>query len=213
MSPLKNLAFFALAFLSVSALLAKIRKSVFSPFHGTSASVSIGVPKPVIAMKLQVAPTVIQEYVRFAILGHEAAHKLLFTDKRWNDFIGRWLVAYPSFVPLEAYRRSHFAHHKEEFGPNEPDINLYAGYPITSASLRRKLWRDARGTSGWKNLKGLLYALRKPSSRPVALRILAGQLLVLVPLALFLDRAAVEPGGRARLEPQQVVTGGPQAGG
>jgi hypothetical protein len=37
---------------------------------------------------------------------------------------GRWLVAYPSFVPLEGYRRGHFAHHKDEFGPNEPDLNL-----------------------------------------------------------------------------------------
>src|SRR5688572_3036292 len=114
-------------------------------------------------------------FARFAILGHEAAHKLLFTNKTWNDRIGRWIVAYPAFVPLEAYRRGHFAHHKDEFGPNEPDLNLYNGYPITSASFRRKLWRDARGTSGWKNLKGLLLAFRSPSSRPVALRIAVAQ--------------------------------------
>src|SRR6185295_10370131 len=56
-----------------------------------------------------------QAFGRFAILGHEAAHKLLFTNKRWNDAIGRWLVAYPSFVPLDGYRRGHFAHHKDEF--------------------------------------------------------------------------------------------------
>ncbi len=62
---------------------------------------------------------------------------------------------------MEAYRRSHFAHHKDEFGPAEPDLNLYGGHPITRASLRRKLWRDARGTSGWKNLKGLAYALQE----------------------------------------------------
>lgn len=118
-------------------------------------------------------------FARFAIIGHEAAHKLLFTDKRLNDRAGRWLVAYPAFVPLEAYRRSHFAHHKEEFGPNEPDLNLYIGYPVTPASLRRKLWRDARGTSGWKNLKGLLGALRSERARPVALRILGAQAVLL----------------------------------
>ena len=56
-------------------------------------------------------------FARFAILGHEAAHKLLFTNKRWNDWVGRWVVAYPSFVPLDAYRRGHFSHHKDEFGP------------------------------------------------------------------------------------------------
>ena len=95
-------------------------------------------------------------HARMAILMHEAAHKLLFTNKRANDWVGRWLAAYPGFVPMELYRRSHFAHHREEFGPDEPDLNLYEGYPITRASLKRKLWRDLRGTSGWKNLKVLL---------------------------------------------------------
>ena len=117
---------------------------------------------------------------RFAILGHEAAHKLLFTNKRWNDFVGRWLVAYPSFVPLDGYRRAHFAHHKDEFGPNEPDLNLYNGYPITEASFRRKMWRDARGSSGWKNLKGLFQSLKSESARPVSLRILACQVPLIV---------------------------------
>lgn len=118
-------------------------------------------------------------HARFAILGHEAAHKLLFTSKRANDFVGRWLLSYPAFVPFEVYRRGHFAHHKEEFGPNEPDMNLYVGYPITRASLRRKLWRDARGTSGWKSLKPLLLALRSASARPVAVRIIGVQLMLL----------------------------------
>ena len=126
-------------------------------------------------------------YARFAILAHEAAHKLLFTNKAWNDRIGRWVVAYPAFVPLEAYRRGHFAHHKDEFGPAEPDLNLYNGYPITRDSFRRKLWRDARGTSGWKNLKGLLSAFRSKDARPVAVRILVMQ-LPLVSAAVLLGR-------------------------
>jgi fatty acid desaturase len=118
-------------------------------------------------------------YVRFAILGHEAAHRLLFTDKRLNDFIGRWFVAYPGFVPFEGYRRSHFAHHKDEFGPDEPDLNLYNGYPITSASFWRKMRRDAFGKSGWKNLKGLLMALTSKTARPFAGRIVLAQLAIL----------------------------------
>ncbi len=121
-------------------------------------------------------------HARLAILGHEAAHKLLFTNKRANDVVGRWLLSSPAFVPFEVYRRSHFAHHKEEFGPTEPDMNLYVGYPISAASFRRKLWRDARGTSGWKSLKPLLLALRSSTARPVAARILAAQVLL---LALF----------------------------
>jgi fatty acid desaturase len=123
-------------------------------------------------------------FARFAILGHEAAHKLLFTNKRLNDAVGRWVLAYPSFVPLDVYRRGHFAHHKDEFGPDEPDLNLYNGYPITEASFRRKLWRDARGTSGWKNLKGLLGALRSKSSRSIAVRLLVMQVPLIVAAVL-----------------------------
>jgi fatty acid desaturase len=144
------------------------------------AAVWIGHPLAYAAAFVLMGPA----FARFAILGHEAAHKLLFTNKTWNDRIGRWIVSYPAFVPLEAYRRGHFAHHKDEFGPNEPDLNLYNGYPITSASFRRKLWRDARGTSGWKNLKGLLLAFRSASSRPVALRIAAAQVPLVVAAVL-----------------------------
>lgn len=118
-------------------------------------------------------------FARFAILAHEAAHKLLFTNKRWNDRIGRWLLAYPAFVALEAYRRAHFAHHKDEMGPNEPDMGLYVGYPISRASMRRKLVRDAVGISGWKNLKPLLRATLSPTARPVALRIIGVQVVLL----------------------------------
>jgi len=118
-------------------------------------------------------------FARFAIISHEAAHKLLFTNKRANDFVGRWLLSYPAFVPFEVYRRSHFAHHKEEFGPNEPDLNLYNGYPITRPSFRRKLRRDAVGISGWKNLKPLLLALRSKLSRPFARNILLTQAVIL----------------------------------
>lgn len=114
-------------------------------------------------------------HARMAILMHEAAHKLLFSDKRVNDLVGRWLVSYPALVPMEYYRRSHFAHHREEFGPDEPDLNLYRGYPITRASLKRKLWRDLRGTSGRKNLSSLVLAVRKEQGYGVARRIATAQ--------------------------------------
>ena len=95
------------------------------------------------------------------ILGHEAAHRLLFSDRRVNDGVGRWLLGYPTLLPFYAYRRAHFAHHRDELGPNEPDTELYAGYPITAASWRRKLRRDATGESAAKNIRLLLTAARK----------------------------------------------------
>jgi fatty acid desaturase len=117
-------------------------------------------------------------YVRFAILMHEAAHKLLFTNKRLNDFVGTWLVAYPAWTPIALYRRAHFAHHREEFGPDEPDMAFYSGYPCRREVLRRRLVRDAVGISGWKNFKAMLLALRSTAARPVVFSILGLQALL-----------------------------------
>ncbi|HEX3946478.1 MAG TPA: fatty acid desaturase [Acidimicrobiales bacterium] len=117
-------------------------------------------------------------YVRFAILMHEAAHKLLFTDKRLNDWVGTWLIAYPAFVPIGLYRRGHFAHHRAEFGPDDPDLGYYGGYPCDRAALRRRLCRDAVGISGWKNLVPLVKAVRPRRSRRLALSILGVQALM-----------------------------------
>src|ERR1700729_315206 len=63
-------------------------------------------------------------YARFAILMHEAAHKLLFTNKRWNDWIGKWVGAYPLFTPVQLYRRGDFSHPQEEVGAGEPRTPL-----------------------------------------------------------------------------------------
>lgn len=126
------------------------------------------------------------------ILGHEAAHRLLFRSHRMNDLVGRWLLSYPAFTPFDRYRRAHMAHHQEEMGPKEPDAGLYAGYPITRASLRRKLVRDAIGISGWKNLRPLLRALTVRSYRRMALRIWLVQAVLL---------AACIAGGRWWLYP------------
>ncbi len=112
-------------------------------------------------------------HVGLNILGHEAAHRLLFSSRPVNDFVGRWLLAYPSFQALLVYRRSHFAHHRDEMGPEEPDLSLYSGYPIPRDSWHRKLRRDITGVSAYKNFRGLFRAARKGARE--ALQILAVQ--------------------------------------
>ena len=114
-------------------------------------------------------------FARFAILMHEAAHKLLFSDKRWNDWIGTWVIAYPGFTPIQLYRRVHFAHHKDEFGPDEPDLAFYRPYPCTRAALRRRLLRDAIGISGWKNFSPLIKNTMTPRFRRIGLSIFGVQ--------------------------------------
>ena len=114
-------------------------------------------------------------YVRFAILMHEAAHKLLFSNRRVNDWVGTWLIAYPAWTPIGLYRRSHFAHHRVEFGPDEPDIAFYGGYPCTRRTLLRRLTRDAVGISGWKNFRALVRGVGYRPFRRTVVAILAVQ--------------------------------------
>ena len=116
-------------------------------------------------------------HAQLAALMHEAAHRLLFANRRWNDVVGRWILGYPSLANTDAYRRVHMAHHRQEFGPDEPDLALYVGYPITRSSLRRKLVRDATGRTGAKLLRGQLASLRStdPRSRGTIRRIVAVQ--------------------------------------
>lgn len=104
-------------------------------------------------------------HAQFLSLMHEAAHRLLFAHKATNDFVGNWLLGYPTLTSTPAYRRVHMAHHKREFGPNEPDVPLYANYPVTRASLRRKLVRDATGQTGFKLLRNQMRGLKSPDTR------------------------------------------------
>lgn len=119
------------------------------------------------------------------ILGHEAAHRLLFSNRALNDFVGRWLLGYPSFQAMLAYRRAHFAHHRDEMGPEEPDLSLYSGYPVPRDSWKRKLRRDATGVSAYKNFRALARAARGGARE--AHQILAVQ-VVLVVFSIAVDR-------------------------
>jgi fatty acid desaturase len=126
-------------------------------------------------------------HAQFASLMHEAAHRLLFRNKRMNDLVGRWLIGYPAFTNTDAYRRVHMAHHREEFGPDEPDIPLYANYPISTASFRRKLVRDATGRTGLRLLRDQLAGITSPVAvvRRTLLKILFMQaVLIAVSIAL-----------------------------
>jgi fatty acid desaturase len=80
-----------------------------------------------------------------AILMHEAAHGGLSTNARLNDFLGHWLCAVPVGASLHSYRPYHLAHHRFARQPEDPDLALSAPFPVTPASLRRKLIRDLTG--------------------------------------------------------------------
>jgi fatty acid desaturase len=85
-----------------------------------------------------------------AVLMHEAAHRTLLADRRWNDWAGSWLCAYPVWSDVHAYRPYHLQHHARNWTEGDPDIGLVRPFPITRSSLRRKVWRDLSGQTGRK---------------------------------------------------------------
>jgi len=98
-----------------------------------------------------------------AILMHEAAHGGLSPDRRLNDRLGHWLCAVPVGASLTAYRPYHLAHHKFAQQPEDPDLVLSAPFPVTRASLRRKIIRDLTGQTFFK--QRVLFALKAFRSR------------------------------------------------
>ncbi len=91
-----------------------------------------------------------------AVLMHEAAHRTLLSDRRWNDWVGNWLCAYPVWSDLYPYRPYHLQHHAKTWTDADPDLPLASPFPVTRASMRRKIWRDLSGQTGWKRLRATL---------------------------------------------------------
>lgn len=126
----------------------------------------------------------------FGILMHEAGHRLLFRSRAVNEWVGTWLIAPPTFGNMAAYMRGHLEHHRLAGTEDDPDLANYRDYPIARSRLRRKLWRDISGQTGWKTLKrigvGLGHLSRlDPETRASLLRGLGfNALLFLLLLAL-----------------------------
>lgn len=85
-----------------------------------------------------------------AILMHDGAHGILMRTKAWNDPVSQWLTAYPIFADTIPYRNYHLMHHRLTQQPDDPDLVLSAPFPITKASMRRKMLRDICGLTALK---------------------------------------------------------------
>jgi len=85
-----------------------------------------------------------------AILMHEGSHGLLFKSLKVNDFVSQWLCAFPVFADTRPYRPYHMTHHRRTQQPDDPDLGLSKPFPVTRASLVRKLIRDITGQTGFQ---------------------------------------------------------------
>ena len=123
--------------------------------------------------------------LRMFILRHEAAHRLLFSKRVVNDVIGINLMGWLALgTGAHTYRRVHQAHHRDEFGPDEPDFLLYSFYPIERGSFVRKLRRDLLGVSAWRIIKPRFKGLMTKGRRSPGLRMLAMQALIIAAFVL-----------------------------
>lgn len=100
-----------------------------------------------------------------AILMHDGAHGLLFSNVKVNDFVTQWFASFPIATDIRPYRPYHLTHHKNTQQESDPDLILSAPFPITRESLRRKIMRDLTGQTGYKQRKSQIKAaLGKPGA-------------------------------------------------
>jgi fatty acid desaturase len=97
-----------------------------------------------------------------AILMHDAAHGALHPNQAVNDWVGEWLCAAPVGARLHSYRDYHLKHHRYTEQPEDPDLPLSAPFPITPASLLRKIVRDLSGQTFLKQRRAQFFGGLKP---------------------------------------------------
>ena len=87
------------------------------------------------------------------ILMHDGAHGALCHTPWRNRLLAQVFCAWPTFADTYVYRHYHLKHHTRTQLPDDPDIILTGYYPISRASLRRKLSRDLIGRTGFAQRK------------------------------------------------------------
>ena len=127
---------------------------------------------------------------RLFIIHHEAAHRLLFSNQKINDLIGIRLIGWLAFGSgSHGCRIGHIRHHRDEFGPQEPDFVLYSFYPISKSSMSRKLLRDLSGISAFRILRPRFQRLNDLRHLRLTVSFLSGQLMIVALFWIFSNLA------------------------
>lgn len=80
-----------------------------------------------------------------SLVCHEGLHGTISRNKKLNDFVGRYLCAFPAHISFSKYRRIHMLHHQAVGTVNwDPDRHLYSYFPVSS------------GKFAWNQLKDLV---------------------------------------------------------
>ena len=119
------------------------------------AAIAVGVAWPFIVPLMLLV--VGNRQLGLFILMHDAAHGLLHPNRAINDRLARWFCG----NELDQYRPYHLQHHRFVQQSDDPDLVLSKPFPITRASLRRKIIRDLTGQTFYKQRFGRLAAQLK----------------------------------------------------
>jgi fatty acid desaturase len=135
---------------------------------------------------------------------HEAAHKLLLQDVRRNELLARWVLAPLFLADFEAFRRRHWAHHRELGQDGDPKYTYrtdISGWRVARLVLRSLVGREALRRFGYQ--AGEESAATSASTRQTVLAIvlvqglLAGSLLAVARLAHPTSSSALLAAGAA----------------
>jgi fatty acid desaturase len=83
------------------------------------------------------------------VIAHDAAHYLLYENRKLNDFVGR-AAATVQGLSMCTYRVIHRLHHNNLYTELDPDTALHGGYPRGKRYLVKKLLKDLTGFTAWK---------------------------------------------------------------
>ncbi|QWC57104.1 fatty acid desaturase [Erythrobacter sp. 3-20A1M] len=105
----------------------------------------------------------------FGIITHDCAHGAFFRTPALNRFVGKWVSGAIAHVPLDLYRRYHLDHHRHAGTAEDPDRWMVKSYPVTRASLKRKLIRDVTGQTGFRDLMAEINGFKWSQTGPSVL--------------------------------------------
>src|SRR5262245_53235373 len=87
------------------------------------------------------------------VLTHEGIHKRLSRTLWLNDWVARFVAAFPVFISLAKWRFIHLYHHQYTHTADDPDRAIYARYPLRRKIFLRLLLRDMCGLNVVTTLK------------------------------------------------------------
>jgi len=126
-----------------------------------AASMALVVYVPNVVTVLLALAIIGTRQLGLAVVMHESAHYTLFKNRELNDFVGNWLAGYPIYLSANMYRAHHLEHHAKTWTEEDPDLSLANSFPVSKASMTRKVLRDLLGVTGLKQLVGTTYLILK----------------------------------------------------